>query len=568
MTEIQHDLPLVTTVAVGLSAAFLCGLIATRLRIPPIVGYLLAGVLIGPYTPGFIADVKIAEELSEIGIVMLMFGVGLHFSLKDLLDVRRIALPGAIAQIGCATVMGAALAHWWGWTLESGLLFGLALSVASTVVLLRALEERSLLQGNNGRIAIGWLIVEDLVMIFALVLIPAFAGMDANGERIDGSPLQQFIIAMGKLILFATVMLVAGRRVLPWLLMLVAKTASRELFTLAVFATAVGVAFASAKLFGVSFALGAFFAGMVIRESDLNHEVANRILPFQDAFAVLFFVSVGMLFNPNIILDRPCDVLAVLAVILFGKSLAAFIIVMLSGYPLKTGLLVSSGLAQIGEFSFVLVTLGLSLGILPEDGRNLILAGALISISLNPLMFAVSQFVYELVDGHPKLSCLFKMGKDDLAHLHQTEKTELKNPVLLVGYGRVGKHICRHLNANDIDIVVIDANRERVESLRREGFHALVGDAGQKSVLREAMIEKALAVAISVPDSFEARRVIEAAKRLNPSIRILVRAHNDEEMGFFLRQNVDLAVTGPREISRRMMDYLRAIRPLPGDKAS
>ena len=564
MTEIQHDLPLVTTVAAGLGLAFLCGLVATKLRIPPIVGYLLAGVLLGPYTPGFIADAKIAEELSEIGIVMLMFGVGLHFSIKDLMDVRRIALPGAIAQIVVATVMGAAVAHCWGWPIESGLMFGLALSVASTVVMLRALEERSQLQSNNGRIAIGWLIVEDLMMVLALVLIPAFAGLDANGDQIEGSPIQQLFIAIGKIILFVAVMLIAGRRVLPWLLMVVARTASRELFTLAVFATAVGVAFASAKLFGVSFALGAFFAGMMIRESDLNHEVADRTLPFQDAFAVLFFVAVGMLFDPAVLLEDPLKVLAVVGIIMFGKSIASFAIVMGSGYSLKTALVVSTGLAQIGEFSFILIALGLTLGLLPEEGRDLILAGALISISLNPLMFKISQLIYEYVDAHPRLSNIFNMGQDDLAVLPRWEKEPLNNVVILVGYGRVGKHIARHLKVEHIDLVIVDANRERVENLRANGFHAIAGDAGQKLVLKEAAIEKAVAITISVPDSFEARRIIEIAKKLNPSIRILVRAHNDEEMNFFLRQNVDLTVTGPREISRRMMDYLRSARPRIG----
>lgn len=492
---------------------------------------------------------------------MLMFGVGLHFSIKDLMDVRRIALPGAIAQMVVATGLGAFVAHCWGWPLESGMMFGLALSVASTVVMLRSLDERSQLQSNNGRIAVGWLIVEDLMMVLALVLVPALAGVDANGDAIDGSPIQQLFIASGKIILFVAIMLIAGRRVLPWLLMVVARTASRELFTLAVFATAVGVAFASAKLFGVSFALGAFFAGMMIRESDLNHEVADRTLPFQDAFAVLFFVAVGMLFDPMVLLDDPLKVIIVVGIIMFGKSLAALMIVMVSGYSLKTALVVSTGLAQIGEFSFILVSLGLTLGLLPAEGRDLILAGALISISLNPLMFAISQIIYEYVDGRPRLSAIFNMGQDDLAQLPKWEKEQLNNVVILVGYGRVGKHIARHLKVEHFDIVVIDANRERVENLRANGFHAIAGDAGQKLVLKEAAVEKAAAIAISVPDSFEARRIIEVAKKLNPGIRILVRAHNDEELNFFLRQNVDLAVTGPREISRRMMDYLRSARP-------
>jgi CPA2 family monovalent cation:H+ antiporter-2 len=532
-----------------------------KLRISPIVGYLLAGVLVGPHTPGFFADAKIAEELSEIGIVMLMFGVGLHFSVKDLLDVRRIALPGAIAQITCATVMGAVLAHSWGWPQESGLVFGLALSVASTVVMTRALEERNLLYTNNGRITVGWLIVEDLAMVLALVLIPTLAGVNGGTSHIDGSPIQQMFVAMGKIVLFMAVMTLAGRRVLPWLLMVVARTASRELFTLAVFATAVGLAFLSAKLFGVSFALGAFFAGMMIRESELHKEVATRTLPFQDAFSVLFFVAVGMLFDPMVVIENPLRVLAVLGIIMFGKSIASFLIVLMSGYSIKAALIVSASLAQIGEFSFILIALGLTLDLLPPEGRDLILAGALISISLNPLMFRLSQFIYEFVEDRPYLFNLIKMGRDEVALLPEWQKEALKNPIILVGYGRVGKHIARHLRVDGMDLVVIDANRERTEFLRLNGFYAIAGDAAQKPVLKEAGADRALAIVIAVPDSFEARRIIESAKKLNPSIRILVRAHNDEELNFFMRQNVDLAVTGPHEISRRIMDYLHSIQP-------
>lgn len=334
-----HDLPLVSTVAVGLSLAFVFGLIASKLRIPPIVGFLLAGVVIGPHTPGYIADLQLAEELAEIGIVLLMFGVGLHFSFKDLMSVKKIAIPGAVVQIGAATGMGAVMAHYlWDWPWVSGLMFGLALSVASTVVLLRALEEHNILQTMNGRIAIGWLIVEDLVMVLALVMIPALASAGAGlNTEAAGSAGEQLGIAVAKIGLFVAGMLVVGKRFLPWLLNVVAATRSRELFTLAVFAVAVGLAFGAAKLFGVSFALGAFFAGMMIRESKLSHEVAERALPFQDAFAVLFFVAVGMLFNPAVLWEEPVHVFLTTLIIIVGKSLAAFLIVMLLRYPLKTG---------------------------------------------------------------------------------------------------------------------------------------------------------------------------------------------------------------------------------------
>lgn len=558
---IQHDLPLVSTVAVGLSLAFICGLIASRLRIPPIVGYLLAGIIIGPHSPGFVADLKIAEELSEIGIVLLMFGVGLHFSMKDLLEVRRISLPGAVAQIGAATLLGAGLAHLWGWSLESGLMFGLALSVASTVVLLRAMEENNLIQTTDGRIAIGWLIVEDLAMVLALVMIPALAqsgGTDAVALA-PGAAVTQLFIAIGKVILFIAVMAVAGRKALPWLLTMVTKTGSRELFTLAVFAMAMGVAFAAAKLFGVSFALGAFFAGMMIRESDLNHEVADRALPFQEAFAVLFFVAVGMLFDPAILLTRPLDVVAVVAIIMVGKSLAAFLIVLMFGYPLKTALVVSAGLSQIGEFSFILAGVGISYGLLPPEGRDLILAGALISIALNPLTFRGSNLIFKMVSCKPILAGVFNMKDNDLAHLRGDEKQALKDLVILVGYGRVGKYLCQ--NIRDVyDLVVIDGNRERVETLRQNGHHAIAGDGGNRETLMDAAIDKAVAIAVTVPDSFEARRIVEAARAIKPGIKVLARAHNDEEMAYFSKHNVDLPLSGPQEIGRRMVEYLTEMK--------
>jgi len=386
MMPIAQELPLVTTIAVGFTAAFAFGMIAIKLRLSPIVGYLAAGIAIGPFTPGFVADASIAEQLSEVGILLLMFGVGLHLSLRDLLDVRRIAIPGAIVQIAVATALGALVAHWWGWPLGTGMMFGLALSVASTVVLLRALEEHNMLKSKDGNIIIGWLIVEDMVMVLALVLIPTLATI-GWGEESFAMLAQDIVITIGKVALFIALMLVAGRRALPWMLTMVARTGSRELFTLFVFAAAMGVALGAAKLFGVSFALGAFFAGIVIRESDLSQEAADKALPLQDAFAVLFFVSVGMLFDPAILVERPWEVLVVVAIIVIGKSLAAMAIVLLFRYPLRTALLTSAGLAQIGEFSFILANLGILYNVLPEAGRDLILAGSMISISLNPAMF-------------------------------------------------------------------------------------------------------------------------------------------------------------------------------------
>ncbi|MFN7113450.1 MAG: YbaL family putative K(+) efflux transporter [Alphaproteobacteria bacterium] len=560
---LNHDLPLISTLATGLSCAFIFGLIASKLRIPPIVGYLLAGIMIGPYTPGFVGDIKIAEELSEIGIVLLMFGVGLHFSVKDLMEVRKIALPGAVVQMGAAIVMGAALAHYaWGWPLHSGIMFGLALSVASTVVLLRALEEHNLLQSMNGRIAIGWLIVEDLAMVLALVLVPVLAAsIQTDGGASGSEVLMSLLAALGKIGLFLLIMQFGGKRFLPWLLDVVARTRSRELFTLAVFVAALGVAFAASKLFDISLALGAFFAGMMIRESDLNHEAADRALPFQDAFAVVFFVAVGMLFDPKILMTQPLDVVLTTLIIMVGKSLAAFLIVVLFKYPMKTGLLVSASLAQIGEFSFILVGLGLAYGILPESGRDLVLAGALVSIALNPLAFRFSRFVHEYSGRSARLSSIFNIGTEtDLSQLSRNEKVSLKEMVLLVGYGKVGKHISQNVQEAHIDLVIIDSNREKVDTLRELGMHAIAGDATHPETLQEAAVSKAVALAVAIPDPFAARRIVEEAKIINPNLKILVRAHNDEEMDYFYEQKVDLALTGPREIGRRMVEYLNDMR--------
>lgn len=551
---LQHDLPLVSTIAVGFSAAFICGFIASKIRLSPIVGYLIAGVLIGPFTPGFVADVKIAEQLSEVGILLLMFGVGLHFSLKDLIEVRRIALPGALAQIAVATSLGWACSYLWGWPLTSGIVFGLALSVASTVVLLRALEEHNLLQTTNGNIAIGWLIVEDIVMVLALVLIPALAPDMRTGDI--GEVLFDVALAIGKVIVFVVFMIGVGRRILPWILASVARLRSREMFTVAVFAVAMGVAFAAATLFGISLTLGAFFAGMMIRESDLSHEAAAKALPLQDAFAVLFFVAVGMLFNPYVLIEHPLEVLAVVAIIVVGKSVAGSAIVLFFRYPLKTAMLVSAGLAQIGEFSFILANIGVINGILSPDARDFILAGALISISLNPSFFYLSRVGLEWIKRRPQIAAMFNISSDRLAQLASDKKQQLKEVVVLVGHGRVGQHVSANFNLANRDLVIVDANRDRIEELREKGFFAIAGDANQESVLREAALDQALAIVVAVPNPFEARRIVEAARSLNPSIKVLVRAHNEEEMMYFTKQGVDLAIVGAREVGRRIIDYL------------
>ncbi len=548
---LEHDLPLLTTVAVGFSAAFLFGLIAAKLKLSPIVGYLIAGISIGPYTPGIVADAKIAEQLSEIGILLLMFGVGLHFSFRDLMGVRRIAVPGAIVQILVATGLGAALSWLWGWSLPSGLMLGLALSVASTVVLLRSLEEHNLMQSTDANIAIGWLIVEDIVMVLALVMIPVLASLDFSGGQAVGVILPELAFALGKVALFIAFMLILGRRMLPWLLMAVMRTRSRELFTLGVFAVAMGVAFGAAKLFGVSFALGAFFAGMTIRESELSQQAAEKALPLQDAFAVLFFVSVGMLFNPMIILEQPLQVLGVLAIIVFGKSLASFVIVLLFRYPLKTALLVSAGLAQIGEFSFILANIGVLYGFFNDAARDLILAGALISIAMNPFFFFTSRIIYQFAEKHSPHRFQPQVQAPAL------EKHSYPPAfAILVGGGRIGRHLLQNIRGLSIDVVTLDANRERVDQLRRDGFPAIAGDGTHPDSLRDAGIDKASALVIAVPNPFEARKIAEAARELRPDIKLLVRAHNDEEMQYFEEQKVDLAVMGAREVASRMAQFL------------
>jgi CPA2 family monovalent cation:H+ antiporter-2 len=410
---VGHQTPLLITLALGFVAAFALGFLATRLRLPVLVGYLAAGIAIGPFSPGVVADTGVASQLAEIGVILLMFGVGLHFSTDDLMAVRWIAVPGAVGQIVVATAIGAVMAHSWGWTLGAGLVLGLALSVASTVVVLRALEERSAIDTANGRIAIAWLVVEDLAMVLTLVVLPAIAGLGggsaAEGHAAVGNNLFVLVgVTLGKIALFLALVAILGPRVVPWILQQAARTGSHELFTLAVLAVSLGIAYASATLFGVSFALGAFCAGVVLSKSELSHRAAEESLPLQHAFAVIFFVSVGMLFDPTILVRHPFHVLSVLLVVLIGKSIVAFAIVQLMGYPVGTALTVSASLAQIGEFSFILAGLGIGLGLLPVEGRDLVLAGALLSVTLNPLTFALVEPVEGWVRAQRRIMTRFE----------------------------------------------------------------------------------------------------------------------------------------------------------------
>ena len=563
-----HNVSLITTMAVGLGLALIFGFIAVRLRLPALVGYLVAGIVIGPYTPGFVADVGLASQLAEIGVMLLMFGVGLHFSFDDLMSVRRIALPGAVVQILVATAMGAAVAHAWGWTPTAGIVFGLALSVASTVVLLRALESRGVLDSVDGKIAVGWLVVEDLVMVLVLVMLPALAGLDRTGgvsEAGDGDLLGTLFLTLGQVALFVALMLVVGRRLFPWMLWQVARTGSRELFTLCVIAAAVGIAFGSAALFGVSFALGAFFAGMVLRESDLSYRAAEESLPLRDAFSVLFFISVGMLFDPTVVVREPFHRLVVVIIIVLGKPLAAFALTRMFRYPIRPALTVSASLAQIGEFSFILVGLGVALNVLPAEGQSLVLAGALISISLNPLVFKAIEPIEAWLRGRPRLAARLERAGDPLAGLPvHVETRQVTDHVVLVGYGRVGRRIGEALAAPGYGLVVAEQNRELVESLRDRGFHAVAGDASDPAVLIQAHVARARMLVIAIPDAFQVRQMIGIARTLNPGIETVVRSESEEEAGLLRSENAGRVFLGEHELAQSMTRYVldRAAPPI------
>ena len=555
-----HNVALITTIAVSLGLALVMGLAANRLKLPPIVGYLIAGVMIGPATPGFVADIGLSGQLAEVGVILLMFGVGLHFSFQDLLAVRRIALPGAVVQMAVATALGVGVALAWGWTWGAGLVFGLALSVASTVVLIRALEQRGQLQSANGQIAVGWLIVEDLALVLVLLLLPPLSGWLGGNAPAQGDGrglVETLLLSVGKISIFVALMLVVGKRVLPWLLGYVAGTDSRELFTLCVIAVAMSIAYGSAALFGVSFALGAFFAGMVMRESNLSHRAAEESLPFRDAFSVLFFVSVGMLFDPAILVQQPLQVLAVVAIIVVGKSLAAFLLVLVFRYPLNTALTVSASLAQIGEFSFILAGLGVSLGLLPKEGMSLILAGALISISINHMVFQVIEPLQRWIRSRSTLAQAMERSDDPLAELPTSVAShEVTGHLVLVGYGRVGRRIGEALAAQGMRVVVAEENRELVESLRAGGKHAVAGDASDPAVLVQAHIARARMLVIATPDTLRARRMMEIAQQLNPRIEILVRSHSEEEAALLRKENAGTVFVGEHELANSMTRHV------------
>lgn len=558
-----HATPLISIVVVGLSLAFVLGALAQRLRLSPLIGYLLAGVLAGPHTPGYVGDQSLANELAEIGVILLMFGVGLHFSLKDLWAVRTIAIPGALGQMAVATILGMLLAHLMGWSVGAGLVFGVALSVASTVVLLRALQERRLVSTERGRIAVGWLIVEDIAMVFALVLIPAVVPLlDGSYQRNaafgfgSSQILGTVALTIAKVLAFVAMMMVVGRRLIPWLLHYIAHTGSRELFRLGVLAIALGFAFGSAQLFGVSFALGAFFAGMILSESELSQRATEETLPLRDAFAVLFFVSVGMLFDPSIIVRDFWPVLATVVIIVVGKSLAALAIVRAFGHPMSTALTISASLAQIGEFSFILAGLGVALGVLLPDARDLILAGALISILLNPLIFI------GLDRAKPWLDRL--EGRDDTAQPREPEPakiepTKLEDHIVLIGHGRVGHRIGNALRDAGLSVFVMDESEDVVNKLKEQGFEALAANAVTN--LAAANLEKARCLLVAIHENFEAGQIVEQARAIAPDLVILARGHSEAEKIHLESCGATSVVLGAEEISGAMLRSYWTIVP-------
>lgn len=563
---VHQELPLIVTIAASFGLALALGFVAAKLKLPELVGYMLAGIVLGPMTPGVVVDVQLSQQLAEIGIILLMFGVGLHFSFEELLKVKRIALPGALIEIPLVTVIGGSIAWWWGWPLGSCLVFGLSLSVASTVVLVRALDRAGQLENMNGHIAVGWLVVEDLVMVLVLVLLPALAGwLDGSADDVSAYSLFEVIgITLLKVIGFIVLMLLVGRRLFPWLLWQVAHTGSRELFTLSVIAAAIGIAYAASVLFGVSFALGAFLAGIVMRESSLSYRAAKESLPLRDAFSVLFFVAVGMLFKPQVLVEQPLAVLTVLAIIMVGKSMIAFFLVKAARYPLNTALTVAVGLAQIGEFSFILVGLGVSLGVLHAEGQSLILAGSLLAIALNPLVFRAVEPLQRWILTRSRFARLFDQSDDPLASLPMTFSSDtLTGHVVLAGYGRVGQRIADILTEQGMCVVVVEHNRELVEALRTSGLPAVVGNAIEPDVLIQAHIARASMLVMAVPDVTSACRMLEIARMLNPDIDSVGRSHSQQETEFLQGERIGGVFMGEHELARGMANHI--LQRLQGD---
>ena len=556
-----HDVDLIILLAVGFGLALIFGYITARLRFPPLIGYLIAGIIISPNTPGIVGDIHLANQLAELGVMFLMFGVGMHFSLNDLVQVRRIAVPGAILQITVATLLGMGVSMMWDWSFGSALIFGLSLSCASTVVLLKALGDRGLLNSVNGKIAVGWLLVEDLVMVLVLVLLPATAVL-LGGTPIAGSDPEAniwltLVMTLLKVIGFIAFMLIIGKRLVPFIMHMVARLGSRELFTLTIVAAAVSIAFGAYKIFGVSMALGAFFAGMVVKESDFSHRAEEETLPLREIFSILFFVSVGMLFDPLILIQQPLHVLAVVGIILIGKTIAAMALVLFFRYPINTALTVGASLAQIGEFSFILATLGVSLQLLSIEGQNLILAGALISITLNSFIFAAVEPIQQWIRDRSHLARLLERSGDPLAMLpDEVSQDYLRDQVVIVGHGEVGRHITQTLMQQGIKVVIAEENREIVEDLRAKGIAAVSGHATEASVLIQAHIQHARLLVLSPMDLLDIHKIVDIAKTLNPQIQVLVCAESNEQAERIRSDHLGEVYFAKTEMAKNMSNHI------------
>jgi CPA2 family monovalent cation:H+ antiporter-2 len=556
--------PLISTIVIGLVLAFAFGVVAQKMRLSPLIGYLLAGIAIGPFTTGIVADQHVANQLAEIGVILLMFGVGLHFSLDDLLSVRAIAISGALAQVLIATPLGLSIGWWLGWTPGAGLIFGIGLSVASTVVLLRILQERRLIETDRGRITVGWLIVQDIFMVTVLVLLPGLAGLlrgDADAAPDLAALMQSLGFTLGKITAFVAIMFVVGRKLIPAILHYVAHTGSRELFRLAVLSIALGFAYLAAELFGVSFALGAFFAGMILSESRLSQQAASETLPLRDAFAVLFFVSVGMLFDPQVLLAHPMALAATVTVVVLGKSLPAYLLVRLFGYGRGTTLTIAASLAQIGEFSFILAGQATALGILPELGRDLIIAAAIISILLNPFVFVILD---EVLARRERVRAAEEVAPEaDAEEASVTREpippTSLTDHVVLVGHGRVGSFISKALTQNKVPLLVIEDDPEAVDAINESGIEAISGNAASPELIAAANLGAARCLLVAIPEAFEGGQVVQQARDINPTLPIIARAHSEEEIEHLKKLGANMVVMAEHEIAKEMLEQIGSV---------
>jgi CPA2 family monovalent cation:H+ antiporter-2 len=557
-----HPTTLITLIVAGIGLSFVFGTIANRLRVSPLIGYLLAGVVVGPFSPGFVADQGLASELAEIGVILLMFGVGLHFSLRELIAVRAIAIPGALLQLLATALLGFGLARLFGWPAGAGVVFGLALSIASTVVLLRTLQEHRLMDTGIGRISVGWLVIQDLLTVVVLVLLPVLSGLLNGHAGPDIAVLARTVaITLSKVAAFVALMLIVGRRVIPAILHYVAHTGSRELFRLAVLAVALCVAFGASELFGVSFALGAFFAGMVLSESQLSQRAAEETLPLRDAFAVLFFMSVGMLFDPLVVVRHPGMLAATFLVILLGNAGGAILLLRAFGQPIGTALTIAVGLAQIGEFSFILADLGIQQDLMPALARDLILGGSIVTILANPLLFALSARLRSWIEHRQRAEQLHVEPLAEEPPMPDIPPTTLSAHAVLVGFGRVGRLVGEELLAENWPVLVIEDGRDVVEATHPAAMEVIVGNAAKAEVLHAANLPQARILLVAIPDAFEAGQIVEQARAINPAIEIIARAHHDTEVAHLTRHGANFVVMGEREIARTMLIYARGHRP-------